>query len=127
VELQAIAGNNNMTTLKSILSATLTILVFGSSFSANAEDKQQQQHAGTANAKMTVKCYVEYRGGGDDIRFVIGDFKSPNQAKGILHGRKVIKKNGTINKSILKVKECVKAKEEFSTSRARKLNELVAK
>jgi hypothetical protein len=116
-----------MTILKLKLSITLAILVFGSSFSASAEEKQQQKHVRTASVKMTVKCYVEYRGGGDDIRFVIGDFKTPNQAKGILHGRKVTKKNGTINKSILKVKECVKAKKQFSTSRARKLNESVVR
>ncbi|WP_057830697.1 TapY2 family type IVa secretion system protein [Colwellia sp. TT2012] len=115
-----------MTGFKSILSATLAILVFSSSFATNAEESNQK-HVGAKNTKMTVKCYVEYRGGGEDIRFVIGDFKTPNQAKGILHGRKVIKSNGTIKKIIMKVKECIKSTEKFSTSRAKQLDKSVAR
>lgn len=124
---QAIVGSNNMTILKLIFSVTLAILVFSNSFAANAEEKQPQKHVGATSTKMTVKCYVEYRGGGDDIRVVIGEFKTPNQAKGILHGRKVIKMNGTINKSIFKVNECVESTEQFSSSRAKSLNNSVAR
>jgi hypothetical protein len=116
-----------MTILKLIFSVTLATLVFSSSFAANAEEKQQQKYVGVTSTKMTVKCYVEYRGGGDDIRVVIGDFKTPNQAKGILHGRKVIKMNGTINKNIFKVNECVESTEQFSNSRAKSLNNSVAR
>jgi hypothetical protein len=67
---------------------------------------------------------VEYRGGGDDIQFIVGAFEKPNQAKPLLVNRQVVKSKSKSKKTILKVKECVKEEKKFSSSRARNLDKL---
>ena len=106
---------------KLIFSILFSILVLGSSFTANAEKHSQLRK----NVYMSVKCHVEYRGGGEDIRFIIGQYKKANEAKGILQGRIVVKNNATVKKTILKVKECVKEEEQFQNPHARNLDMLV--
>jgi len=107
--------------------AALAILCISCSFGVYAEKSHQQKYKDAMGEQMHVKCYVEYRGGGDDIRFAVGDFKTPNQAKALLHSRKVVKNNGKTYKNILKVKECVKSTEQFSTSQAKNLDKSVAR
>jgi len=116
-----------MTTLKSIFLAMLVSFVLSYSVAVHGEKRQQALQLQALEKKMSVKCYVEYLGGGDDIRFAIGAFKTPNHVQGLLQGRKVIKNNGKSNKSIFKVKECVKSAEQFSSSRAKLLDKSVAR
>lgn len=111
----------------SIVSCITFNLVTFSSFSVVAEKSHQQNYEAALGEQMQVKCYVEYQGGGNDIRFVAGSFKSPNQARQALLGRVAIKHNAQLKKVIHSVNECVIASEPFSKEKARQLDKVTAR
>ncbi|ALO34139.1 hypothetical protein CMT41_04885 [Colwellia sp. MT41] len=90
------------------------------SFTVIAEKNHQQKYEAVLGKQMQVKCFVEYQGGGDDIRFVMGRFNKPSQAMKMLQGRKVGKHN--TQKTVYKVKQCVQEHERFSSAKARQLD-----
>lgn len=98
----------------------IAVLIAISSFAVMAEKSPQQKNVQAVGGLMQVKCFVEYHGGGDDIRFVTDTFATPTQAIKVFQGRKV-KKNNT-QKVIYKVKECVEARKKFTNGRAKQLD-----
>ncbi len=110
-----------------LLSSFIVTITLLSSFVVVAEKSHQQKYEDALGPQMQVKCHVEYRGGGDDIRFVVGDFNNPMQAKKMLQGKKVIKHNGKSSKTIFKVKQCVQQKEQFAKEKAKQLDKITAR
>ncbi len=121
---QASVGSNNMKGFNSISKTAFVILSVSCSFSVFAEKSHQQKYSAAMGEQVPVKCYVEYRGGGEGIQFAVGAFETPNQAKNLLLNREVtlVKKDKKSKKTILKVKECVKEKNKFSNYRAKQLD-----
>lgn len=113
----------NIITLNSFIVVITTL----SSFAILAEQSQQQKPEAALGKSMQIKCHVEYQGGGDDIRFVIGSYNNANQAMRTLQGRKTLKGNGKIQKTIYKVKECVQQHERFAGAKARQLDKVTAR
>lgn len=68
---------------------------------------------------MEVKCYVEYGGGKEDIRYISARYKHVNEAKRFFQGRQYRDAKDTL--VINKVMECRKAKERFTNAKAFKL------
>jgi len=99
--------------IKSSLTIALAI-----SLEAHAEKSHQQKWEESLGKQMYVKCYVEYFGGGNDIRFVIGGFKKPNEAKRVINKLKVKNKN---EKKIAKIKECTEMNDKFKSAQANHL------
>jgi hypothetical protein len=92
-----------------------------------AEKSYQQKYRDALGKQMQVKCYVEYQGGGDDIRYMSGGFKKPSHAIKTLQGKKVSKhnqKSQKVQKTIYKVNECVQEHELFTNNKARHLNKV---
>ncbi len=98
----------------------LVVLIAISSFTVTAGKIHQQKNVQAAGGLMQLKCFVEYHGGGNDIRFVTDTFTTPSQAIKVFQGRKV--KKGNSEKVIYKVKECVETRKKFSNGRARQLD-----
>lgn len=105
----------------------IAIIASLSALTAVAEGMPKKKHSDAIGNHMQVKCYVEYQGGGDDIRFITGSFNKPSQAIAILQGRKVNKHNTQISKIIYKVNECVKGNKLFKSKVARKLDKNMLK
>lgn len=101
------------TVVKSSLTIALALSIV-----AHAEKSHQQKWEESLGKQMSVKCYVEYLGGGNDIRFVIGGFKKPNEAKAMLNKLKVKNSN---EKKIAKIKECTEVKDDFKSAQANHL------
>lgn len=121
---QVAVGSNKMKNFNLISISALALISISCSFGVFAEKSYQQKYADARGEQIPVKCYVEYRGGGDDIQFIVGAFENPNQAKSLLVNRQVVKSKSKSKKTILKVKECVKEEKKFSSSRARNLDKL---
>ena len=93
--------------------AAITTVTLLSSFAVMAEKSHQEKYEAAKGKQMQVKCHVEYQGGGEDIRFVIGSFDQPSQAMKLLIGRETGNKNAKKQKTVYKIKECVEGSERF--------------
>jgi len=102
--------------------STIVAFTLLSSFTAAAEKSHRQMYEDALGQQMQVKCLVEYRGGGDAIRFVVGSFNTPNQARKILQGRTFGKGDSKNLKTVYKVKECVEEHVRFSSEKAKQLD-----
>lgn len=96
------------------------VLMIAFSTGTQAEKSHQKKWEESLGQQMTVKCYIEYLGGGYDIRFVIGGFKKANEAIAILNTSKATKNT---DKKITKINECVKVNEKFQSAQANHLFE----
>jgi len=110
-----------------LYNGAIAMIVSLSSFAVLAEKSHQQKYEASLGKQMQVKCFVEFRGGGNDIRFAAGSYSKPNHAIKTLMGKNITKQNGQPNKVIYKVNECVQLKEDFSTEKARALDKVRAR
>lgn len=112
---------------KLFLSSVLALITLICSYSVTAEKSYIEQYDESIKNSVPVKCYVEYRGGGDDIRLAIGDFDNPNQARQLLLNQAVVinKANKKQKKIVFKVKECVNETDNFTNARAKKLDDVM--
>lgn len=110
---------------KLFLNRSLPLIGLICSYSVMAEKSYIEQYDESIKNSVPVKCYVEYRGGGEDIRLAIGDFDNPNQARKILLNQEVVinKANKKQKKIVIKIKECVNETDKFTNTRAKNLDQ----
>lgn len=100
----------------------ICILALFTAFSATADKKNYNITSTTPTSYMQVKCFVEYRGGGDDILIISAKYSLPDQAINYFQGYEVTKENERNSKVVHKVKECVEVADSFKNNKANKLD-----
>jgi len=109
------------------LTTLLSSLLLTSFVQAEAQKSYQQKYREAKGKQVSIKCHVEYSGGGEAIHTVIGKFNNPSQAKQVFQGRKMRVGTNKVSKQIYKVNECVKEKNEFTSARVKRLDKAKAR
>ncbi len=105
----------------------LGALLLTSSLKAETQKSYQQKYREAKGKQVSMKCHVEYSGGGEAIHTVIGKLNSPKQAKQVFQGREMRVGKKKASKQVYKVNECVKIEDEFTSASAKRLDKDTAK
>ncbi|MDX2367719.1 MAG: TapY2 family type IVa secretion system protein [Colwellia sp.] len=110
-----------------LLTTLLGTMLLTSSLEAQTQKSYQQKYREAKGEQVSIKCHIEYSGGGEAIRSVIGQFNNPNQAKQVFQGREIRVGANKVSKRVYKVNECVNKKDEFTSARAKRLDKNTAR
>jgi len=110
-----------------LVTTLLGTMLLTSSFETQAQKSYQQKYREAKGKQVSIKCHVEYSGGGETIQTVIGEFNNPNQAKQVFQGREMRVGANKASKQIYKVNECVNKENEFTSASAKRLDKAKAR
>lgn len=110
-----------------LLTTLLGTMLLTSSLAAQEKKSHQQKYREAKGKQVSIKCHIEYSGGGDAIHTVVGEFNNPKQAIQVFQGREMRVGNNKASKQVYKVNECVKEEDEFTSASAKGLDKDTAR
>ena len=116
--------NKSNVLLLTVLLGTMLLTV---SSVAQETKSYQQKYREAKGKQVSIKCHVEYSGGGEAIHTLTGEFNNPNQAIQVFQGREMRVGANKASKQIYKVNECVNNKDEFTSARVKRLDKGTAR